>query len=252
VTDILSARRSLTGLPERWNISLDGWIIEDGNYPNFEAGQAAEFAVEFWIPKGEVPQDSRQEPGVVLASDLLYDATAKCIVQTEQITILDIGILVYQSGPVPADTRFAIGDTFQSKLIIGVDSYFYFEHLRGTDGAMPLVYSWRIESIFRQTAPFLDIGPRLRGRDPSRLGYEEIQKTNAGVGDEEVPSICLAANYCPLRRRTPVLQRSICKNRRNPTSVRWHLVLSNRVADLKCLPNQTVCMPGIPGLERIR
>jgi hypothetical protein len=36
---------------EQWSLSLDSWIVQDGNYPDFESGQHAEFAVEFDFPE---------------------------------------------------------------------------------------------------------------------------------------------------------------------------------------------------------
>lgn len=36
-----------------WAIDLAVWIIQDGNYPDFEKAQSVEFAVEFW-PVGEL------------------------------------------------------------------------------------------------------------------------------------------------------------------------------------------------------
>jgi len=30
-----------------WNIGLDSWIIQDGNYPDFTAGDERRFALEF-------------------------------------------------------------------------------------------------------------------------------------------------------------------------------------------------------------
>jgi len=34
---------------EHWSLSLDAWIVQDGNYPVFESGPQAKFAVEFFF-----------------------------------------------------------------------------------------------------------------------------------------------------------------------------------------------------------
>ena len=34
-----------------WSLSLDSWIVQDGNYPDFAGGQQAEFAIEFYFPE---------------------------------------------------------------------------------------------------------------------------------------------------------------------------------------------------------
>jgi hypothetical protein len=32
-----------------WSIGIEAWVIEDGNYPDFQSGTIAEFAVEFYM-----------------------------------------------------------------------------------------------------------------------------------------------------------------------------------------------------------
>ena len=34
-----------------WSLSLDSWIVRDGNYPDLAGGQQAEFAIEFYFPE---------------------------------------------------------------------------------------------------------------------------------------------------------------------------------------------------------
>jgi hypothetical protein len=34
-----------------WLLSLDSWIVQDGNYPAFAGGQQAEFAIGFYFPE---------------------------------------------------------------------------------------------------------------------------------------------------------------------------------------------------------
>src|SRR6266403_81686 len=49
-----------------WQIGLSSWIIQDGNYDNFETGQDAEFALEFYskaFRTGEAKQKSAKSLG---------------------------------------------------------------------------------------------------------------------------------------------------------------------------------------------
>lgn len=42
---------NMNTLQTEWEIGLSAWIIQDGNYDDFAAGQMAEFALEFYSPK---------------------------------------------------------------------------------------------------------------------------------------------------------------------------------------------------------
>src|SRR5262245_40904238 len=86
-----------------WDVELSSWIIQDGNYPDFAVGQTAEFALEFWLPPGRVAQASGGEVSASNIGGCLYDTVAEVVLQTAQITILDIGILVYkESASLPS------------------------------------------------------------------------------------------------------------------------------------------------------
>ena len=106
------------------------------------------------------------------------------------MTILDIGILAYHDGALQLpETRG--GRHLRAELALSVDPYFYFERL-SQDAAVPaLIYTWRISSILRQTAPFIealvDTGPyagqKVKSRDVSKLAHEEVRRTDAWGDD---------------------------------------------------------------------
>jgi hypothetical protein len=114
-----------------WDIRLAGWIIQDGTYPDFEVGQTAEFALEFCVPRGVA---ARASGGKVSANNLgrgMYETIAEVIVQAAQITVLDIGVLVYEhtsflQPPLPQGPRLAV------QLSLGVDPFSCFETLNQT------------------------------------------------------------------------------------------------------------------------
>jgi hypothetical protein len=82
--------------PSAWDIQLSAWVIQDGSYPDFEVGQTAEFALEFWLPEGAVARPSSEEVSATNLGDCLYDTVAEALVQTDQMTVMNIGVLVYQ------------------------------------------------------------------------------------------------------------------------------------------------------------
>jgi len=183
-----------------WDIGLAAWITQDGNYPDFEVGQTAEFAVEFWLPAGESARASSAEVRASKVADCLYDSMAEVVVQTDQITVLDIGILVYEHTlflyqALPQGPRLAV------QLRVGVDPFHNFESRSKTGDVLPFVYSWKILSILRQTAPFIETvagGRKIRVRDQQRLGYEEILKTDAWNDDGGSAEYLLRCELLPI------------------------------------------------------
>jgi hypothetical protein len=186
--------------PTHWDIGLAAWVIQDGNYPDFDVGQTVEFALEFWLPEGVAARASNGKVSANNLGDCLYDTVGEVRAQTDQITVLDIGILVYQQTSsqqpsLPQGPRVAV------QLRLEVDPFHYFESLSKTGDVLPLVYSWKILSIFRQTAPFIDTvaeGQKIRIRDPRRLGYEEILKTDAWNDDGGNPQYLLRCDLLPI------------------------------------------------------
>jgi hypothetical protein len=180
--------------PSTWNIGLNAWIVQDGNYPDFGVNETAKFAVEFYQRPETALEASNSD---VLATHLrgaTYQVVGKKIEGASKITVLDIGILVYSQF----ESRFAIvecGAGFQTELNLGVDPYDFSGHVPA------LVYSWRITSILRQTAPFLETvrgGRKLLTRDPSRFGYEEIRKTDAEHDDKGRADYVLVCELLPI------------------------------------------------------
>jgi hypothetical protein len=186
--------------PANWDIGLSAWIIQDGNYPDFEVGQTVEFALEFWLPPGVAARSSSGSVSANSLGDCLYDTVAEVLVQTDQITVLDIGVRVYQDASsrqlaLPQGSRVAV------QLGLGVDPFDYFETLSKTGDVLPLIYSWRILSIRRQTGPFIDTvadGQKIRIRDPQRPGYEEILKTDAWNDDGSFAEYILRCELLPI------------------------------------------------------
>src|SRR5713226_900842 len=144
-------------LPAKWDISLSAWIIQDGNYPDFEVGQTAEFALEFWLPEGVAARGCSEGKAINKVGDYLYDTVAEVVLQTDNITILDIGVLVYSESS--SELRLALlGEPRVAvQLGLGVDPFSYFERLSKFTGVPPLIYSWKVLSILRQTAPFVQV-----------------------------------------------------------------------------------------------
>jgi len=169
-------------IPDIWSIHLSPWVIQDGNYGDFAKGQTAEFAVEFWIPEGSEVTQCEDPPGAKAVGHE-YDAIGRCILQNAEVTLLDIGICVYrQESPCTSSAPFESGQVFRTRISLGVEPFSWFAAELANGVVQPMVYTWRIESILRQTAPLILVG-RTLVRDAERLGYEEIDGTNAWEDD---------------------------------------------------------------------
>jgi hypothetical protein len=130
-------------------VALAAWIIQDGNYDDFEPGDA-EFALEF------VPERLARLPsspgGSYRASDSadLYAVNGSVVHCTERTWVIDVGVLAYSDVAPPP--WVAEGVYFEGDLRLGVDHFTYFERLHERRGFPALIYSWRIDRIWVQTA----------------------------------------------------------------------------------------------------
>lgn len=95
--------------------------------------------------------------------------------------MIDIGICAFNEEKPPAG--LAVGDMIRGRAYLGIDPFFYFERLHKRVSMPPLIYTWKVTGIGRQTAPFVPAGPRLLVRDASKLGWEAIEQTDAWSDD---------------------------------------------------------------------
>jgi hypothetical protein len=184
----------------QWDIALSAWVIQDGSYPDFEVGQRVEFALKFWLPEGATARGSSGEVSAHYLGYCLYESVAEVILQTDQVTILDIGVLVYRHAS-SQQPRLSERSRVAIQLGLGVDPFSYFEALRRSGDVLSLVYSWKILSIHRQTAPFIEAvaeGRKVRYRDRQRLGYQEILKTDAWKDDGGHAEYVLRCDLLPI------------------------------------------------------
>ncbi|HUE20130.1 MAG TPA: hypothetical protein VMQ86_00520 [Bryobacteraceae bacterium] len=195
---MISSSRSI------WNIGLSAWIIQDGNYPDFAVGDTVELAVEFYLRPGTAVDVCESEVCARPVAENRYAVVAEKVLAAEDVTVLDLGILAYHDGPLqlPETKR---GGRLRTALDLTVDRYFYFERLSQDAGVPALIYTWRISSILRQTAPFIetiaDSGPyageRTKSRDASNLAYEEITKTDSWGDDGGYGEYVLRCDLLP-------------------------------------------------------
>jgi len=201
-----AADMNIVHTPTIWNFSLDSWIIQDGNYTDFVTGQTAEFAVEFWLDETEAPllSDSKSL-SVKSVGGCNYEVISRITFSSPEITVLDCGLLVFSENLPHELARLSKGK-IRARLGLGIDPFFYFESLNQVSGVPPLIYSWCIKSILIETAPFIETvggighlaGRKVMIRDPSKLGWKEIDKTDAANDDDGHASYLLQCELLPI------------------------------------------------------
>jgi hypothetical protein len=167
-----------------WKIAISSWIVQDGNYGNFEIGQAAEFALEFYssaYQKSEIQAKSAKCLG-----EAKYQIIGEVIYLMPEVWVIDFGICAFQESKPPEGIE--VGSFVALEITLGIDPFLYFETLCELSGMPPLIYSWRINSIAMQTAPFVEsrlhTGQNVMIRDQKKLGYKNVSKTDAWKDDD--------------------------------------------------------------------
>lgn len=167
-----------------WEIGLSAWVIQDGNYPDFEAGKLAGFALEFSSEsfRSGGPKSKTAKP----LGEAKYEVNSQIIYLAADAWIIDFGICAFQESTPPKNLN--VGDFVAAEIYLGIDPFFYFGRLNRLPGIPPLVYSWKVNSIKRQTAPFVETqdpsGRKVPVRDQVKAGYKARQVADAWKDDD--------------------------------------------------------------------
>ncbi len=163
-------------------IGLSSWIIQDGNYKDFEAGKSSKFALEFF-PK-TIKKTADGALGCKYLDGGLYQLTSKVKFASKQCYVIDFGLLAYdeiEKGLTPQE-----GELYEIEGYLGVDPFFYYEDFSRIANMPALIYEWRVRTIFLETTPWIEKvanGRKIMARDSSNLSYREIGKTDAWKDD---------------------------------------------------------------------
>jgi hypothetical protein len=163
-------------------VSLASWIVQDGNYGDFTRGHRRPFALEFHGAEGLIEIDDAAAPSLVDMGAGFYDATGQIAHAAADWWAIDFGTVMFSEN-VPLLT-VRQGAWVSGPIFVGVDPFRYFEEFAHRANAPPLIYDWEIKKIEVQTAPFIRRSSGLMERDPDRIGWKEIDRTNAWSDDD--------------------------------------------------------------------
>jgi hypothetical protein len=163
------------------NIGLAAWIIQDGNYGEFESGRTYRFALEF-SPVDLRPLGEAAKPLLVPRDGAQHEACGTIVRVTDSNWVVDFGIPTFQDAKPP--TWATVGLGVQGEVYIGIDPFFYFERLKDEPGMPDLFRDWQVRRILIETTPWtLSANGRVVSRAPVPRTFKEVQKTDAWHDD---------------------------------------------------------------------
>ncbi len=177
---------SVSDIESPLHVGLSAWIIQDGNYGDFEVGQEAKFALEFYSP-----QDLRTaHRGPAFADRITasrYRVQARVAFSGPQAWVIDTGrFMAFQQGEPPSHA--SVGTWMEGTIYLGVDPFFYFEELHRIAGMPLLSYRWVVRDVMREVTPWVEVkdqsGRATRKRDEGKEAFVSAAKTDAWHDDE--------------------------------------------------------------------
>jgi hypothetical protein len=154
-------------------IGMESWIVQDGNYPDFEVDQTYSFALEFYPHSLE---KAGREKAFEQIENFLYKVTAEIVYIDRNSWVIDFGISAYQAQRPPK--KYKVGDFVSGVFYLGVDHFAYFESLKNLKNYPQITNQWYLKEIELETTPFLETAPKYFERDKQNTSFESISKTD--------------------------------------------------------------------------
>ncbi|WP_428717325.1 hypothetical protein [Undibacterium curvum] len=173
-------------------VTIDSWIIQDGNYGDFAVGDRAKFALEF---AGSTLRHSKSTETVARhLGHGVYEVCAQVLFVDAKAWVIDFGFRAYWEATPP---EFAVpGAWVEGELLVGIDPFFYMEYLHKLPGMPNLIYNWHVASIMRNDTPWLvevnAHGGQMLSRDGKKEAWTGIARTDAWHDDEGRSSYVLS------------------------------------------------------------
>jgi hypothetical protein len=177
---------------DKLSITVDSWIIQDGNYGDFAVGDEAKFALEF-TGSSLRPSESK-ETRVHHLGQGAYEVCAQVLFVDANVWVIDFGLCAFWESTPPEFAK--PGAWVGGEILVGIDPFFYMEYLHNIPGMPNLFYNWTIASIMRNETPWLvevtTRGGKILSRDHTNEIWSSVPRTDAWNDDEGRSSYVLA------------------------------------------------------------
>ena len=167
------------------DVYLDRWIISDGNYDDFLVGETRKFALEFWA-SSTLTKSIERRTSLQRHRNYSYSISGKVAFATDEVWVLDCGVLAYWERNDKVQDGYAVGDFVRGEVMFGVDPFFYFERLCRIPNIPALIYEWQIHSMEQDTTPYIlseVCGRPGFVRDETRRSFKGVRGTNENVAN---------------------------------------------------------------------
>lgn len=183
--------------PKKFSIGLDAWIIQDGNYEDFEAGQEYAFAVEFYSK--QVKKSDKRETVCKHLFSGLHQIQAQVVFVHPECWVIDVGFLMYTKAE--NKDGFKPGDHVEMEAYLGIDPFYYFEELHEIKDIPAMIYRWNLVRILLDTTPWVTKknkrGESTRIRNMGESSSIPVDRTNAWDDDDGNAAYLLEVNLLP-------------------------------------------------------
>ncbi len=166
-----------------FEVGLSAWIVQDGNYSDFEVGKEYEFALECG-PEGLI-LNNQPSRSLKRLSEARYAFDAEVLIHEPGLTVLDVGILCYHDGAI--GDSLTPGQYVSGELYLGIDPFFWFESHSQRADLPRLTYRWRVTGILLETTGWQELvdsnGGKFRSRVEHPTTFTPVNQTNAWIDD---------------------------------------------------------------------
>lgn len=173
---------------ETWWVDLSPWILQDGNYTDFVAGEQRQFALEFGYSRTNRLRRIAPAGSVAcVPSDDGYDVSAHLLTSSDEpmrgAFVLDFGLRAYTEWMVLDDMEPpTAGEWLTGEISLGVDPFMYMDHLSKRPDIPPLIYTWMIHEIRLDTSATIRIDhgdPRYVGPDDGPMSILDPERRSS-------------------------------------------------------------------------
>lgn len=166
---------------QQFQIGIDSWIIQDGNYGDFRVGDQIVCAIEF--AGGNLRPSQQRRVSVVHLGKNIYFVCAQVLYSRTDVWAIEFGLRTFEERRPPEFA--ASGAWVEGEIELGIDPFFYKERLCKLVDMPNLFNQWEIARIERDDTPWITSGAgNVFSRDQQNICWTDVQHTDAWNDDD--------------------------------------------------------------------